>query len=102
MNLFLIKCGWGKPVGFFFIKLCNVSCCNALPAVRAKQSAVMKGKIDRAFGDSVIVKLDQITLAYFLIFCDETFAVRTAYFQQMAAFDFSAVRVFVDFHTLRS
>lgn len=93
-----MKRGGDKPVCFFFVRFCYVSCGYALSAMWAKQRSVKKGKVNCPLNYPFVIHLYQIALAGFLIPCNETFTMGAAYFQIMAALYFSAIWVFVDFH----
>jgi hypothetical protein len=59
---------------------------------------MIKGKVDCALNDSVIIHFHKITLAKLLIFGNEIFAVSAADLQKVAASDFDTIRVFENCH----
>ena len=98
LNLSFVKCGRYKPVCFFFVHFGYVPCGNTLFAAGAEQCPVVKGKINAAIDNSVVVHFYKIAFAGLLIVRNEAFAISAADFQNMAAFNFSATWVFEYFH----
>jgi len=95
----LVERGWHEPILFFLVHLRDIPRGDALSAVRAEYRAVVLREVDRPFDDAVVEHLDKVTLADLLIVGDEAFAIGAAYFQDMAAPDLFAVRVFDYIHT---
>ena len=94
-----VECGRHEPVRFFLIHLGDVPRGDPLAAVRAVYGAVILRKVDGAVDDAIIVHLHKAALADLLVIGDETFAIGASDFKDMAAPDFFAVRILVDFHT---
>jgi hypothetical protein len=102
LNLLLVESGWDKPIRFFFVHFGYVPSGDALSAVRAKYRSVVFREINATVDDAVVIHLDKIALANFLVICDKAFAMRTNNLQYMAALDFSAVWVLYNIHSLTS
>ena len=100
LHFLFVKCGRYQPVRFFFIRFGYIPCGYTFFAVGAKQSPVEKGKIQTALDNSVIIHFYKITFADFLVMGDEAFAISAANLQNMAAPDFFAIRIFINFHRL--
>ena len=95
-----MKGRWHQPIRFLFIHFRHIPGRNPLAALRTKYGAVICGKIHGTLDDSVVIHLHKITLPDFLIVGDVAFAMGAAYLQDMAAPDFFAIWVFIDFHLL--
>ena len=98
LYLFSSECWWNESVRFFLIHLSDISSCNLLTAVWTKKCAVILWEIDRPFNYSVVIHLNEVAFAYFLIVGYEVFAVGTTDLQDVAAPDLLAVRIFVYLH----
>jgi len=98
LHFLFIKSGRDKPVRFFFVRFSDITRRYALAALGAEQRSVILREINRALYYPVVIHFNKITFAHFLIFSDKAFAVGAAYFKNMAAPYFFAVRVFIYFH----
>ena len=87
-----------KPVCFFLVHMSDIPCGYPLPAVRAKYRAVVLGKVDRTVNDSVVEHFYKVTFPNLLIVRDEITAVGATHLKDMTAPDFSAMRIFENFH----
>ena len=94
----LVECGRHKTVSFLFVHFGYIPRGYPRAAVRAENRAVVLRKVNRTFDNSVVIHFYKIAFTDFLVSGNETFAVRTAYFKNMAAFDFSAIRIFMYLH----
>jgi len=97
--LFVERAG-RESVRFFFVHFGDVPCGYALAAVWAKQRAMIKGKVNRALNNPVVVHFDKIAFTDFLVVRYEAFAVGAAHLQNVAAPDLSAIGIFIDFHMI--
>ena len=98
LHLPLMKRRWHKAIRFLFIHLRHIPCGDALAAVGAEDCTVILREVDRAFDDAVVVHLDEVTLADFLVVRNPLATIRAAYGEDVTAADFFAVWVWVSFH----
>jgi hypothetical protein len=61
---------------------------------------VVLREVDGSFYDTIVVHLHEVGIADFLVIGDEAFAMGAGDFQDMAAPDFLAIRIFMYFHNI--
>ena len=93
-----MKSGRHKPVRFFFIHFCNISCGYTFPAARAENGAMIKRKVYRTVYDPAVVHFYEVALANLLVIRDETITMSAAHFKDMASPYFYTIRVFINLH----
>jgi len=92
-----MKRRWHKPIRFFFINLGHIPRRDSLIAIRAKNRAVILGKINHTVNNTVVVHLHEVTFANFLIMSDKSLAIGATYRQHVTAANFFAIWIRIDF-----
>jgi len=98
LHLLFMKRRRHEPVRFLFVHLRHVARRDPLTAVRAENRAVIFRVVLDAINDAFIVHLHKVALAHLLVVGDERTTIGACDRQHMAATDFFAVWIGVDFH----